>query len=1011
MTDEPCRLAEGGLIDREKPVHFRFNGRDFFGRAGDTLASALLANNVHMIARSFKYHRPRGILGAGSEDPAGLVQIGRNPQTDANVRATEQEIWSGLEAFPQNCWPSLRYDFYAFNDLLSRFFSAGFYYKTFMGPPANWSTFEPIIRGSAGMGLAPREPDPDAYESVNRHCDVLVIGGGPAGLMAARSAARAGARVILAEETAALGGRLLSYPSTGPETMMLDGLAPAAWARHVAEELKGYPEVTVLTRTAATGYYADNFVALWEKVTDHLPPTERLLSLPRQRLWRVRARQVVLATGAIERAMVFHKNDRPGIMLASAVRTYLHRYAVRPGETAAVFTNNDSAWQTAFDLQDSGATISVIIDTRRTLDPGVKSMADARGIPVRRGSVAVDTNGRHRLTEVVIARRRGKGIGPTMESFEANLLAVSNGWSPNVALFAQSRGQLRWDEGRAAFLPGRSWQNECSAGSANGAVTLADCLKEGAEAGSGAASRAGFAAEPAPLPALERPEPEPYAIEALWYAPHEEPAGKTKAFVDLQDDVKVADLQLAVREGYASVEHAKRYTTMGMGTDQGKVSNLNAFGIIAGARDMPLPAIGTTTFRQPWKPLTFGAMAGQHVGPHFQPRRTTPMHSWHVRDGAIFEPVGDWLRPRAYPRPGEAFEATLAREAKAVRESAGLLDASTLGKIDIRGKDARTFLNRIYTNAWTTLAPGRCRYGLMLGEDGMVLDDGVTACIADDHFHMTTTTGGAAHVLTHLEDYLQTEWPDLDVYLTSVTEEWAVASLAGPKSAAILAALCDDLDPDPATFPYLSWQPAHIGGVPARIFRVSFTGELSYEINVPAGYGLALWEALVDIGRPYGLTPYGTEAMHLLRAEKGYIIVGQETDGTVTPHDLGMGWIVSEKKGDFVGKRSLSRPDTSRPDRKQLVGLLTKDPATVLMEGSQLIATPEEPAPPVPMIGHVTSSYMSPTLGRSIALALVKGGLGRTGETVYAARAGGAPIPAVITGTDFLSEAKGISHG
>ncbi|PLX38486.1 MAG: sarcosine oxidase subunit alpha [Hyphomicrobiales bacterium] len=1009
MTTEPFRLAHGGIIDRGTPVRFRFDGTEYQGCAGDTLASALIANGVHFVARSFKYHRPRGIVGAGPEDPAGLVQIGRGAETDPDTRVTEQEIWDGLEAFPQNCWPSLKYDVYAVNDWFSRFFSAGFYYKTFIGPPGSWETFEPLVRNSAGMGVAPDGPDPDSYESTNRHCDVLVIGAGPAGLMAALSAARSGARVILAEETAALGGRLLSLPADGPDALSLDGMKPTEWVEKARAELAEHPEATVLTRTAAIGYYAQNFVALWEKVSDHLAPGARLSSQPRQRLWRIRAKEVVLATGGIERAMVFHKNDRPGVMLASAVRTYMHRYAAMPGQNPVIFTNNDSAWATAFDLHDAGARVAAIVDSREACAPELMEMAAKRNIPTRMNSVVVDTNGRHRITDLVVARRKGKGIGPILESIEADLLAMSSGWSPNVALFAQSRGQLRWDDEMASFRPGTSWQKATSAGSANGTATLAGCLLEGAEVGAAAATRAGFSIEPAAIPGIAHMEPEPRGIEALWFAPHDEPPGKTKAFVDLQDDVKVADLQLAVREGYASVEHAKRYTTMGMGNDQGKISNLNAFGIIADALGKTIPEVGTTTFRQPWKPIAFGALAGQHVGGHFQPRRTTPMHEWHRKANATFEPVGDWLRARAYPQPGESFHDAVQRESKATRRTAGVLDASTLGKIDIRGKDARTFLNRVYTNAWSKLAPGRCRYGLMLGEDGMVFDDGVTSCIADDHFHMTTTTGGAARVLTWLEDYLQTEWPDLDVYLTSVTEEWAVASISGPKAADIVAAVCDDFDPE--TLPFMSWTTAHVGGIPVRVFHISFTGETSFEINIPATYGLALWEHILDIGWPMGLTPYGTETMHLLRAEKGFIIVGQETDGTMTPGDLRMDWIVSQKKGDFIGKRSLSRTDTVRTDRKQLVGLLTEDPNEVLMEGAQIIGTPHEPAPPVPMLGHVTSSYMSPNLGRSIAMGVVKSGGARMGETVYIARNGKAPLPATITETDFLGMTEDKANG
>ena len=998
---QPFRTERGGLIDRTKPVRFRFNKRDFEGYRGDTLASALLAAGEHMIARSFKYHRPRGIFGVGAEDPAALIQLGRDPgRTDPNIRVTEQEIYDGLEAFPQNCWPSLKHDVGVLNDAFSALLPPGFYYKTFMGPPGSWEFFEPFIRKAGGLGRCPEGADPDRYETLNRHCDVLVCGGGEAGLMAALSAARSGARVILAEETPHLGGQLLA---TNPESTQLDGQAPLEWVRAAEAELASFDDVQVLTRTCAFGYYAGNFVALWEKVQDHVPPQDRNDLLPRQRLWRIRAKQVVLATGAIERPLVFHGNDRPGVMLAAAARSYVNRYGVLPGREVVLFANNNQAWSAAFDLQDAGASIAAIVDCRHEVDAGLRARAEERGIAAHLNSVITGTRGRHRIREVKIRARSGEsGVTGGEQRVACDLLAVSGGNTPNISLFSQSRGRLRYDDAIAAFRPGQSWQNEVSAGACNGTYGLSESLNEGARAGAYAASQAGFETKPAKVPEIISPDMPQYAVTALWEVPSGMPDNKVKAFVDLQSDVTAKDLRLAVREGYESVEHAKRYTTVGMGTDQGKTSSMNAFGILAEALDIPIPELGVTTYRQPYKPVTFGALAGQHVGPLFQPRRTTPMHDWHAHEGALFEPVGDWLRPWVYPREGESPEDALARECRAARENIGVLDASTLGKIDIRGRDACEFLNRVYTNSWSNLRPGQCRYGIMLGEDGMVMDDGVTAAIANDHFHMTTTTGGAAAVLAWLEDYAQTEWPQLEVYLISVTEQWAVASICGPASGKLIAALCDDVDTDPEDWPFMSWRETAIEGVPARIFRVSFTGELSYEINVPASYGLWLWEKVMGEGAQYGITPYGTEAMHLLRAEKGFIIVGQDTDGTVTPIDLRMSWIV-KKTGDFIGKRSLSRADTRREDRKQLIGLLAEDPETVLMEGAHVIATAAEPAPPVPMLGHVTSSYMSPTLGRGIAMALVQSGGDRIGDTLYVTRPGAEPLPVTVTETDFLS--------
>jgi sarcosine oxidase subunit alpha len=999
---QPYRLAAGGRIDRRTTVRFSFDGKSYEGYAGDTLASALLANGVHMIARSFKYHRPRGILGAGSEDPAALVQIASDPaRTDPNTRVTEAEIYEGLEAGAQNCWPSLGFDIGAMNDLAHPFLPAGFYYKTFMGPPGKWSWFEPSIRKAAGLGKAPDAPDPDHYESINRHCDVLVIGAGASGLMAALSAARSGARVLLAEESAQLGGSLLSM---NPGDTGLGGMLPHEWVASAESELASAPETLVLKRTAAIGYYADNLVLLHERLQDHLPESRRDDAMPRQRIWRVRAKRVVLATGVIERPLVFDGNDRPGIMLSGAVRSYLHRYGVLPGRRALVFANNNTAWQTAFDLKRAGAEVAGLIDMRQTIEPELRRAAEELDIPVYAATVVDGTRGRKRIRSASVQPITADGT-PAGEAndIECDLLAVSGGWSPNAALFSQSRGQMRYDETLAAMRPHKSWQAEASAGRCNGAMDLAERLGEGARAGAEAARAAGFEAGPAEAPAIDTPEVRrlPYAIRAAWSPISPKPAHKQRAFVDLQNDVTVKDLKLAVQEGYKSVEHAKRYTTTGMGTDQGKVVGVNAFGLLADTQHKAVADIGVTTYRQPWKPVQFGAIAGQNAGELFEPRRTVPAHDWHVANGAQFELVGDWLRPRVYPRAGESFHDALQRECYAARTAIGVLDASTLGKIDIRGKDAREFLNRVYTNSWTKLAPGRAKYGLMLGEDGMVTDDGVSVCLADDHFHMTTTTGGAAKVLSTLEDYLQTEWPDLDVYLTSVTEQWAVASICGPHSAKLVGELCPDIDPDPKTFKFMSFKDTHLDGIPVRVFRVSFSGELSYEINIAATYGNWLFERIFAAGAKYGATPYGTEGMHLLRAEVGFIIAGQDTDGTVTPHDLRMEWAV-KKKGDFIGKRSLFRADTARQDRWQLVGLLSENPDDVLVEGTHLRDRADEGMPPVKKAGHVTSSYFSPVLKRAFALGLVERGGERIGETLYASWGRGPVKRVTVTETDFL---------
>jgi sarcosine oxidase, subunit alpha len=961
------RLASGGRIDRTRPLGFTFDGRRYQGFAGDTLASALLANGVRLVGRSFRYHRPRGIFSAGAEEPNALVQLGSGARTEPNVRATQVEIFEGLTAQSQNRWPSLGFDLGEVSDLLAPLFPAGFYYKTFMWPPSFWHLYERLIRRAAGMGEAPREPDPDRYEHVYAHCDVLVVGAGPAGLAAALAAGQSGARVLLADEQAELGGSLLSEPMDH---------AGHAWREATMAALGALPETRLLPRTTAFGYYDHNYLGLLERVSDHLgreaPP-----HLPRQRLWKVRARQVVLATGAIERPLVFAGNDRPGVMLAGAVRTYLHRYAVRP-DRAVVLTNNDGAYATALDLYAAKAGVTVV-DTRPAPSGALPERARASGIRVLAGHAVTATRGHRQVREVEVQPLRDGRLEGAAERILCDVVAVSGGWNPTIHLQSQSRARPRYDEERAIFLPGAPVQAERSAGACNGTFTLAGCLREGAQAGIAAAQAAGFEAEPPALPAFEAPAEQP--AQPIWRLPGKGPR-TAKAFVDLQNDVTAADIGLALREGYRSVEHVKRYTTTGMGTDQGKTSNVNALGLIAATTGQSIPEIGVTTFRPPYTPVTFGAIAGRNCGALFDPVRRTPMHAWHEAHGAVFEDVGQWKRPWYYLRRGESMAEAVDREVAAARKSVVILDASTLGKIDLQGRDVAEFLNRIYTNAWSKLAIGRARYGLMLGEDGMVFDDGVTTRLGERHYLMSTTSGGAARVLAWLEEWLQTEWPELQVFCTSVTEQWATISLSGPACRRLLAELVDDVDLDPAAFAHMSVREGHVRGVPARLFRVSFTGELSYEIQVPASYGLPVWEACMAAGEKHGIMPYGTEAMHVLRAEKGYIIAGQDSDGTVTPQDLGMEWMVAKQKPDFLGQRSLGRADIARDDRKQLVGLLPDDPDALLEEGAQIVAEPGASIP-MAMLGHVTSSYRSPNLGRTFALALVGRGRQRLGQKLY----------------------------
>ncbi len=986
------RLDSGGRIDRSRPLGFTFNGKRYQGYAGDTLASALLANGVHLIGRSFKYHRPRGILSAGAEEPNALVQLETGAYSQPNIRATQIELYDGLTARSINAWPSVRWDMMAVNNRISRLFPAGFYYKTFMWPRSWWMTYEKFIRRAAGLGRAPAGADPDRYERANIHCDVLVVGAGPAGLAAALAAGRTGARVVLADQLPELGGSLLDDLDESTD----------GWRQAAIAELSTLAEVTRLTRTVVTGYFDHNFLIACESVTDHLGPGAQP-HLPRLRLWRIRAGQVVLASGAYERAIGFQANDLPGVMLAGSIGTYQSRYGVVAGRRVVFFTNNDSAYGPAKALAAMGAEVKVA-DVRAA--PG--AAAHAAGIEVMAGHALVAARGERKVQGVMVKPldEAGRPAGDP-RYLACDLVGMSGGWSPAVHLFSQSQGKLDWRDADACFVPGAAVQATRVVGAANGTFGLGALLVEAHEAGAAAAGDAGFSGA-GDAPALAPDQAHSSPLMPYWSVP-----GKTKSerkqFIDFQNDVTVADIRLANREGYRSVEHLKRYTTLGMGTDQGKLGNVPGLAILAEEQGVRVPDVGTTTFRPPFTPLNFGAMAGRDVGEFMDPARRTPMHHLHESAGAVFEDVGQWKRPFYYPQAGEGKHEAVNRECLAARQAVAVLDATTLGKIDLQGPDVPEFLNRIYTNAWKKLEVGRCRYGLMLGEDGMVMDDGVTSRLGDAHFLMTTTTGNAARVLSWLEEWLQTEWPELKVYANSVTEQYAVAALCGPKARDLLRELTD-VDLNAEGFPFMSWKDGTVAGIRARVFRISFSGELSYEINVPASYGPALWQTLMGAGEKYGITPYGTEAMHVLRAEKGYIIVGQDTDGTVTPLDLGLDRIVSKTK-DFIGKRSLSREDTARPDRKQLVGLLTDDPGPVLPEGGQIVDEVKE-RPPMATIGHVTSSYHSANLGRSIALALVKDGRRRMGDTVHVPQPlGGPTLSARIAGTVFIDPDGSRLHG
>ena len=966
------RVKTSKFIDETYKVSFKFNGKTYYGFKGDTLASALLANDVHLVGRSFKYHRPRGIMTAGSEEPNAIVQLHDNSsRTEPNVRATEIEIYEGLEASSQNCWPNVNFDIGGINNFLSPLLPAGFYYKTFMWPASFWEKYEYFIRKSAGLGKSPTEPDPDIYEHKYVHCDVLIVGAGISGIIAAKTAAKNGFKTLLVDEKPYLGGSTIYQNS---ENFKINNQISNSWLEKEINEIKKIRNLEIKIRTSVAAFHGYNFLLARENLTDHLPLDQRK-NKTRQRLLKIRAKKVIMATGSLERPLVFDNNDRPGILLSSAIEKYANLFGVACGEKNVIFTNNDSAYETALSLFQKGINIEAIVDNREEVDSKLIRETEKNNIKIYKGYTVVNTIGYKRIKKISIMQLSKDGqkvVGPKL-SVTCDCLGISGGWTPAVHLFTQSGGKLKFRDEDHVFIPDKYSSDQISIGACNGDFTLNEILST-----INNKLKEFLNIKETDYKNLDVQSSFNKSKRNIWLLPSDKAIGKTKSFVDYQNDATAKDIKLALREGFRSIEHVKRYTTTGMGTDQGKLGNMHALGIISETSDSKMGELGTTTFRPPYTPLTFGTIVGRNVGEYFDIFRKTPIHDWHIKNKAEFENVGQWKRAWFYPKDGENMHDAVQRESKAARDSAGILDASTLGKIDIQGTDASEFLNRVYTNAWSKLAVGKCRYGLMLNEDGMVYDDGVTTRLDENHYIMTTTTGGAATVLGKLEDYLQTEWPELDVYLTSVTDHYATVSVCGPNSKKIVSQVIPDLDFSDENFPHMSFKNAKIGKIKCRVMRISFTGEHSYEINIQANYGKSVWEKCMEAGKEFNITPYGTETMHLLRAEKGFIIVGQDTDATMTPIDLQMDWIVSKKKYDFIGKRSLYRSDTIKEDRKQLVGLLTENPDEVLEEGAQIVADIKKS--PVEMLGHVTSSYYSPNLKKSIALGVVRGGKNMLGQ-------------------------------
>jgi len=965
------RIKDKGYINRNKLINFQFNGKNFTGYEGDTLASALLANGIHLVGRSFKYHRPRGFFAAGVDEPNAKLQVELNGHSEPNVNATEIELVEGLSATSQNCWPSVEFDIGAINNLLNKFFPAGFYYKTFMWPKSFWyKVYEPFIRKAAGLGIASVQKDKERYEHKFEYCDLLVTGSGPAGLASAYAAAKSGAKVILAEDKHRFGGSLLM------DDVSIDNLSGKDWSDKIISELKEMPNVTVKNRSQVFGYYDHNMMVMFERVGDHLEKKSEFT--PRQRLWYIRCKEVILSTGSIERPIVFGNNDTPGVMLSSGAKEYMKVYGVLVGKKPIIFTNNDSAYETAIEFKNNGVE-PLILDTRKEQNSELVNEAKNKGIEIKFSHAVIKANGYKKVKSAIIGELTEDKSGyKNTQTVDCDCICVSGFWTPSVHLASQSGNKLKFNKEIDAFVPDISKQNEVTVGAANGDFTLQNTLNEGFKAGSKVSKKINNKEINVQVPNVT--EKNHKVHDKFWCSPLPKNI-KAKRFVDFQNDVAVTDIEIALREGYRSIEHVKRYTTLGMATDQGRTSNLNGLQLVSNIENKIVPEVGHTTFRPPFTPVTIGTIVGREVGKHFMPTRLTPMHDWHIKNNAVFVDAGAWKRPRYYKKGNETMLEAANREAKNVRDKVGICDVTTLGKIDVKGPDAAEFLNRVYTNAWMKLPIGKARYGVMLREDGMVMDDGTTTRISENHYHMTTTTAQAANVLSHLEYYLQIVWPELNVNVVSTTEQWAGAALAGPKSRDVLSKLFPNLDVSNEALPFMGYIEGDLFGVPARIFRISFSGELAYEINVQSDNGMFMWEKMMEIGKDYGIQPYGTEALSTLRIEMGHV-AGPELDGRTIPYDVSLDGMVSKKK-DFIGKRSLSKIAFNQSDRQKIVGLIPTDRKTSIPEGSHLVVD-QNAKLPNPKLGHVSSSCWSVENNNPFSLAILKDGKNMIGKKLFA---------------------------
>ena len=965
------RLDKVGLINREKKISFKFNGKNYFGYEGDTLASALIANGVHLVGRSFKYHRPRGFFGAGVDEPYALVQLIRNNQSIPNIKATEQELFEGLEAKSVNCWPSVNFDIGAINNFLRIFLPAGFYYKTFMWPKSFWfRVYEPFIRRAAGFGVVTSEHDNERYEHKYEYCDLLITGSGPSGLASAYAAAKNGAKVILAEDKPRFGGSLLT------NEVSIGNQSGKEWAKKIVGELKEMPNVQVKNRAQVFGYYDHNMLVMSERVTDHLPKSKKYT--PKQRLWYIRAKEVVISSGSIERPLVFGNNDTPGVLLSSAAKEYMKIYGVLVGKKPIVFTNNDSAYETAIEFKKNGID-PIIIDSRKDANSELIKEAKSLNIDIKFSHVVVNARGYKKVKSADIADiSEDKLQLSNVRNIECDCICVSGFWTQTIHLASQSGSKTQFNKDIDAFIPSNSKQNETTVGAANGVFNLNETLNKSFEVGYNLSKKITQKDNKLSVPSVVEKSNSKH--DKFWCVPL--PKGKKyKRFLDFQNDVAVSDIELALKEGYRSIEHVKRYTTLGMATDQGKTSNLNGLQLVSNVENKVVPEVGHTTFRPPYTPVSIGAIVGREVGKHSKATRKSPMHEWHIKNNAVFVDAGLWLRPRYYKRGNETLFEASKREATNVRKNVGVCDVTTLGKIDVKGPDAAEFLNRVYTNAWLKLPVGKARYGVMLREDGIIMDDGTTTRISENHYHMTTTTAQAANVLSHLEYYLQIVWPELNVNVVSTTEQWAGAAIAGPKSRDLLQKLFPELDCSNEKLPFMGFVQAKLKGVNARIFRISFSGELAYEVNVESNNGNFMWEQIMEAGQEFEIQPYGTEALSTLRIEMGHV-AGSELDGRTIPYDNSLEGLVSQKK-DFIGKRSLNKSAFTASNRQKIVGVVPLDKKTSIPEGSYIVRDAKAKLPN-PKLGHVSASCWSVEYNNPFSLAIIEDGKNMIGQKLFA---------------------------